>query len=163
MQHVFQTFISYFSKHPAREKKQTTFSAHRQKEWEEGWITSNGFWEHHKTLVACCPDTAIWYLHCDVVSICETICLLGSLGSWQGTSQLRVSLLSKGFCLYVNKQRPILCHLQSNLCRLKHCKIWMTYNTTGKQFKLLVVLPSIPSYSKERIRTPLWITIKQSS
>lgn len=82
---------------------------------------------------------------------------------WQGSSQLRGSLLLKEFCLYMCKQQPVLWDLQSNLCRFKHWKTWITYNSTGKQFKWLVVLPRISSYTEKHISTPLWITIRQFS
>lgn len=49
----------------------------------------------------------------------------------------------KGFCLYMCKQQLILWGLQSNLCRFKHWKTWMTYSSTGKLLKWLVVLPGI--------------------
>lgn len=75
--------------------------------------------------------------------------------AWQGSSQLRGSLLLKGFWLYMCKQQPILWDLQSNLCRFKHWKTWMLYNSTGKKFQWLVGLPSISSYTEKRISMPL--------
>lgn len=159
VQHVFQTFL-FFQASSKREETNYVFCT-KTEGMRRG--TDRIKWILRVPQNTCC----VLSRHCNMIfALWCCINMRDDLSSWeshvwQGSSKLRVSLLLKWFCLYTCKQQSTLWDLQSNLCRLKHWKTWMTCNSTGKQFKLLVLLPSISSYTGECISTPLWITIRQ--